>query len=117
MSGNQALDHVVERGGPAAVHGEVGLQGGLIGAAGPQRQAAADGRLQRVGDVEVVGPGLGPVFPRVRRGVGGDETLLPVGRRALLVVALERRRVIGRSSPKSARNFSKGGWPLISQSQ
>ena len=51
-------------------------------------------RLQRVHDVGVVGEGLGPVLPRVRGRVGGDVALRPVGRRALVVVALQRLAIV-----------------------
>ena len=40
-------------------------------------------------------PGLGPVFPRVRAGVAAHVAVGPVGRRALVVVHLQRGRVVG----------------------
>ena len=49
----------------------------------------------RVDHVEIVRPGLGPVFPRMGAGVGADEALLPVGGRGALVVRLERLGVVG----------------------
>jgi hypothetical protein len=60
----------------------------LGGRARPERQAEGARGLQSVGHVEVVGPGLGPVFPGVHGGVGADERLLPAGGRAAVVVAL-----------------------------
>ena len=40
-------------------------------------------------------PGLGPVFPRMHAGVAAHEALRPVGRRALVVVPLQRGAVVG----------------------
>ncbi len=58
-------------------------------------EAEAQRRVHRVAHVQVVRPAFGPVFPRVRAGVGADEVQRPVGRRAFFVVALERCRVVG----------------------
>ena len=57
--------------------------------------AEAHRRVRGVGHVQVVGPGLGPVLPRMRTRVAGDEAVGPVGRRAAVVVAAQRRRVVG----------------------
>lgn len=45
--------------------------------------------------MEIVGEGLGEVFPGVGRRVGRNERVLPVGGRALAVVAVERCTVVG----------------------
>src|ERR1700722_3466314 len=43
-----------------------------------------------------MGPCFRPVFPRMSRGVGSHETLLPVGRRtAVAVMLLQSLRVVG----------------------
>ncbi|KAF1057161.1 MAG: hypothetical protein GAK39_06368 [Variovorax sp.] len=57
--------------------------------------AEAHRGVGRVGHVQVVGPGLGPVLPRMHAGVAAHETLRPVGRRALVVVLLQRGAVVG----------------------
>ena len=51
-------------------------------------------RFQRVHHVQVMRPGLGPVFPRVRTGVAAHETLFPIGHRAGFIVTLERIAVV-----------------------
>ena len=60
----------------------------------PDRQTEGVGGLERVDDVQVVRPGLGEVLPRMHGGVGTDEARLPVARRALLIVALQRLTVV-----------------------
>ena len=50
--------------------------------------------LQRVDDVQIMRPGLGKILPGVRRRVRADEIVLPVGRRTLLVMALQGGGVI-----------------------
>ena len=52
------------------------------------------GGVQAVDDVQVMGPGFGPVFPGVGAGVGADKSLGPVGRRTLLVVLLQRLGIV-----------------------
>ena len=51
--------------------------------------------VQGVADVQVVGEGLRPVLGGVHGGVGGDEVLLPVRWRALVVVTVQRCLVVG----------------------
>jgi nucleotide-binding universal stress UspA family protein len=53
-------------------------------------QSMALGGLERVDHVQVVRPGLGPVFPGMHAGVSADEIVVPVRRRAGFVVTLER---------------------------
>ena len=57
--------------------------------------AEAHRRVRRVGHVQVVRPGLGPVLPRVRAGVAGDAAVGPVGSRPLFVVHAQRVHVVG----------------------
>jgi hypothetical protein len=51
-------------------------------------------RLERIDDMEIVGPGLGEILPRMRSCVSRDEAPRPIGGSALLVVALKRRLVV-----------------------
>ena len=71
---------------------------------GPKRQPAGRRGLQRVGHMQVVGPGLGPVFPGMGAGVGAHKPLLPVGGRSLLVVALEGLAIV---FPLVAESFAE----------
>ncbi len=57
--------------------------------------AEAQRGIEGVHHVQIVGPGFRPVFPGVHGGVGTDEGRLPVGRRTLFIVALQRGAVIG----------------------
>lgn len=50
--------------------------------------------VQTINDVQVVSPALGPIFPRMDRGVRTDVTVGPILRRPLVVVPLECRAVI-----------------------
>ena len=52
------------------------------------------GHLERVDDMKVVSPSLGEVLPGMGGRVGRDKALLPVRRRALAVVALQRLGVV-----------------------
>ncbi len=61
----------------------------FVGLGRLERQPARVSRFQRIDHVQVVGPGFGPVFPRVRCSVAADEALFPVGDRTVLVVPLE----------------------------
>ena len=63
-------------------------------------------RLERVDDMQVMRPGFGEILPWMRGRISRDEALRPVGRRALLVMALERGLVIRESSPNIARHRS-----------
>src|SRR4029077_13123810 len=84
----QVVEHVGERmpvGGDlvegllafAFRHGDL-LQAGFVGARRAQREPASGGALARIWTVEVVRPGLRPVLPGMRGGVGADEAPLPV---------------------------------------
>jgi hypothetical protein len=57
-------------------------------------QTEAVCHVERVHHVHIVGPGSRPVLPRVAAGVGADEALAPVGRRARFVVRLQRGAVV-----------------------
>src|SRR5689334_13394898 len=59
-----------------------------------QRQPAAHRRLRDIQHVQIVGPALGPIFPRMAAGIRADESCLPIGRRSLLVMPLQRCGVI-----------------------
>ena len=61
---------------------------------GGDAQSKGGGGLQRVHDVQVVGPALGEVLPRVGAGVAADEPLLPVRRRTLGVVSFETDAIV-----------------------
>ncbi len=68
----------------------------IAGEFGTRRvHAEAHGGICRVGHVQVVRPGFGPVLPRMRTGVAGHETVAPIGDRALLVMRLEGGGVVG----------------------
>src|SRR5579871_4466772 len=69
--------------------------------------AEAAGHLECIDDVEVMSPGFGKVLPGVHRSVGGNETVLPVGRRPLTIVTLERLLVILSVVTKQAPAFSQ----------
>ena len=70
-------------------------EAGVVGLRRPgDEDAEGARRLLRRPDVQVVRERLGPVLPRVHRRVGADVALLPVGRRALRVVAVHRLRVV-----------------------
>ena len=62
--------------------------------------------LDAIDHLQVVRPSFGPVFPRMRGGVGGDVVLLPVGRRSLLVVAGEGAAVV---KGVVAKELTEGG--------
>ncbi len=72
------------------------LFAGTLGAGNAQRKSVALGGLERVDHVQVVRPGLRPVFPGMHGGVGADVRIRPVRGRALLVVALHRLVVVER---------------------
>ena len=71
----------------------------------PQAAAVSQG----VGHVQVVGPGLGPVFPGMGAGVGADKPLLPVGGRSLLVMALEGLGVVFPLVAETLAEIAPGG--------
>ena len=55
-----------------------------------------------------MGPGFGPILPRMSGRIGADVVLLPVRRCAVLVVRLQCLTMSMRSSPKTARHsFSR----------
>src|SRR5262245_60351461 len=50
--------------------------------------------LQRVDHMEIMCPGLRPVFPWVGAGIGADEAVLPICRRSARMMRLEARAVV-----------------------
>ena len=81
-------------GGVVGIEVDRGRKVGALGHARADPHAERRRGLQRVDHVEVVRPGFGQVLPRMRAGVGGDETLLPIRRRPVGVMALQRRAVV-----------------------
>ncbi len=67
---------------------DVRRQGFILDQARFHADPEGSGHFQRIDDVQVVRPGLGPVLPRMGAGILADVAFLPVGRRAFLVVAL-----------------------------
>ena len=71
-----------------------GSESGFIRAERPKRKATGGRRFKGVDHVKVVGTCFSPVLPRVGARVRGDEPLLPVVGRPLLVVVLKGLCVI-----------------------
>src|SRR5271157_5803986 len=104
VSGNQSSMSPVEC--CKACSGKRGgrrLERRLVSTPRPQGQAAGSRGLQRIGHVQVVGPSLGPVFPRMDAGVRTDELLLPGSAWPLVVMLLERLGVVLPLVAKTAR--------------
>ena len=73
---------------------DIGVQRLVFGGGGVDAQAEGAGGLQRVDDVQIMRPGLGEILPGMGGGIGGNEILLPVRRRAFGVMALQGCGVI-----------------------
>ena len=81
------------------VHGRHGVLNDLLAGAGQIRhgnaRAIAGSGFQQIHHVQIVGPGFGPVLPRVRGGIGADEVTAPVGvAQAFVIVALQGLRIV-----------------------
>lgn len=98
----------------------LGVGGGTVGilAPGGDRFAWAlqaelhlevGGGFQQVHQVQVVGPGLGPVFPWVHGGVAADVVRGPVGGWAGGVVALQGLAVVGAFVAEQLAKLLQGG--------
>ena len=61
--------------------------------------------IQAVHHMQVMRPALGPIFPRVRRSVGTDVTICPVGWRALVVIPFQRRNIVLSLVPEQRAKF------------
>lgn len=72
------------------------------------------GRVQRIHDVHIVSPGLGPVFPGVGAGIGGHERGLPIRRRTAGVMAPQGLVVV---RALVAEALAKIGMPVATANQ
>jgi hypothetical protein len=77
--------------------GKIG-RSGMVHGVSPARVADFDavvpGGFEGVGDVQVVGPGLGPVFPGVHRRIGRDVASRPVARRTVPMMPAQGLAVV-----------------------
>lgn len=71
--------------GMVGVKAKIGRQFGMAARVGCHAEGA--GCFQRIDDMQIMGKAFGEVLPGVGGCIGGDEMLLPVGWRALLVIA------------------------------
>ena len=92
--GKPVLEDLRKRGVEGGGLGGVGGHEPGVGVGGVEGDAEADGGFDGVDDVEVVGPGFGPIFPRMGAGVGADVAVLPVGGGAALIIAEEGGGVV-----------------------
>jgi hypothetical protein len=77
--------------------------------AGAQAESKTSGRFESIDNMQVVSPGFGPIFPRVGGGISGDESILPIRRRALLIVGFQGGSVVHAFIPKElAERFEFG---------
>ncbi len=90
---NPGIDQPGGRGGGVGL--EVQSPPGVVGVeAGARVDPIRARRLERVDDVQIVGPGLGEILPRMGTRISADEAVHPVRRRTFAVVALERHGVV-----------------------
>src|SRR6202522_1068711 len=71
----------------------------------PKRETGGTCCFERIDHVQIMGPGLGPILPRMHGCVGADEILLSPRGRSFRVVPLQGLLIVG---ALVAEKFAKG---------
>ena len=107
---NPGIDEQLRAIGEVRLETVVQMRNRRLIAVGADVDSVGARRLQRVDHVNIVCPGLCKILPWMRCRIGGDEGLLPIGRRTVLIMLLQRIFIIlplvAKDSPASIERLS-----------